>query len=448
MFALEIGFQDGVSQPEMILVRRPMALIGASDYAQVMIDDMRDLGYQLRIVRDVGSRFECVPIASEEDTQLPDSLEGVFDGPTAFNLGKVRLVVTPLDIDLMMRDGEPPDRAGVRILRQGSLEKSPNFPALVVAGTPPMAISFAVDQPLYIGRSKLCAVRLDSADVSSRHARMGYEGGEFWIEDLGSTNGTFVNGQQVAGRIDVAPGTPITLGREITIFGVTSEDQINSATSFRPVADLSPATSEQRFPILISVSEVARPARLVLNPGSAVTIGRDPNSDMWLGAPHVSRKHCSVVMTHSLGLAVTDFSTNGTAYDGGILQKGDVLEIENSPHVLDFGGGVTVALCFDSEQEQTFANTQGGLYSFVPNGTQSGFGRMSSNPSVGAGESERYPTSPRVHEDYTAQLTVWQRIAFAYEASSPLARIILFVAVMCFLGLMFLVLKLLWGILQ
>ena len=392
MFALEIGFQDGVSQPEMILVRRPMALIGASDYAQVMIDDMRDLGYQLRIVRDIGARFECIPIASQDGVQLPESLEGVFDGPTAFNLGKVRLVVTPLDVDLMMRDGEPPDRAGVRILRQGSLEKSPSFPALVVAGTPPMAISFSVDQPLFIGRSKLCAVRLDSADVSSRHARMGYEGGEFWIEDLGSTNGTFVNGQQIAGRVDIAPGTPITLGREITIFGVVSEDQISNAASFRGLTDLSPTTSEQRYPVLVSVSEVARPARLVLNRGTAVTIGRDPNSDMWLGAPHVSRKHCSVVMTHSNALAVTDFSTNGTAYDGGVLQKGDVLEIENAPHVLDFGGGVTVALCFDSEQEQTFTNNQGGLYSFVPNGATNGFGKFSSNLSTNAGEQERYPT--------------------------------------------------------
>ena len=50
MFALEISFKDGVSQPETILMRRPQALVGASDYAHVVIEDMKTLDYQLRLV--------------------------------------------------------------------------------------------------------------------------------------------------------------------------------------------------------------------------------------------------------------------------------------------------------------------------------------------------------------------------------------------------------------
>ena len=64
MFVLEISFQDGVSQPEMVFVRRPQALIGSSDYAHVVIEDMASLGYQLRLVKDIGRSFRCKPVGS------------------------------------------------------------------------------------------------------------------------------------------------------------------------------------------------------------------------------------------------------------------------------------------------------------------------------------------------------------------------------------------------
>ena len=57
MFAIEISFQDGVSDTETILVRRPQALVGSSDYAHVVIDDMRSLDFQLRLVRDLGRKI-------------------------------------------------------------------------------------------------------------------------------------------------------------------------------------------------------------------------------------------------------------------------------------------------------------------------------------------------------------------------------------------------------
>ena len=52
MFSLEIGFQDGESQSEMLLVRRPQAVIGAADSAHVMIEDMKVLDYQIKIIKD------------------------------------------------------------------------------------------------------------------------------------------------------------------------------------------------------------------------------------------------------------------------------------------------------------------------------------------------------------------------------------------------------------
>ena len=228
-------------------------------------------------------------------------------------------------------------------------------------------MSFMADQPLYLGRSKRCSLRVDAADVSAEHARLGYESGEFWVEDLGSTNGTFINQQPVSGRQNVPPGVPIVLGREITIAGISSEAQLTELTSYASGAS-TPTTHEVQYPALVSKSELVRPVRLELTPGSSFHIGRDPRSDVWIGAPHVSRKHGAVSVSKTGWVTVEDHSTNGIAHDQGMLRRGETLELEGQPKVLDFGGGVTIALCFDPEQEERYANSDGGRFAFVADG--------------------------------------------------------------------------------
>ncbi len=364
MFALEITFRDGVSQPEMVFIRRPQAVIGSSESAHVVVEDLKDLGVQLRLVRDLGRRFRCKPLGVEGGSlELSSLLEGVYEGECSMDLGPVKFQFTALDSDLLFREGEPPDRAGVRILRQACATPGPLFPAVAVGGTSPMVISFVPDQPIYIGRTKQCALRIDLPDISGKHARLGFESGEFWIEDLGSTNGTFVNQQQISGRVNVAAGVPIRLGREVTLVGIVSAEQLDGAVRVAP-AFAPGAAPDRKYPVLISVSEVARPARMVIHPGSSITVGRDPSSDLWLGAPHVSRKHCVVGMTPAGAVIAQDFSTNGTAHDRGILHKGDELQVGTDPTVFDFGGGVTVGICFDAEQERVFVGTQGAPTTF------------------------------------------------------------------------------------
>jgi hypothetical protein len=154
------------------------------------------------------------------------------------------------------------------------------------------------------------------------------------------------------------------LGRETLFFGVTSESQLQ--TSMRSKDDNPrPVAPERRYPILFSLSEVVRPARLVVPVGATVHIGRDPKSELWLGAPHISRQHCQVTLSKTGSLVITDCSTNGTAYDEGLLQKGDSLDLLGKPRVLDFGGGVTVAICFRSEDEQLFTDSGGAVKTFI-----------------------------------------------------------------------------------
>ncbi|MCB0352688.1 MAG: FHA domain-containing protein [Bdellovibrionales bacterium] len=372
MYALEINFRDGVSRGETIFIRRPQALIGATDYAHVVIDDMKDLDFQMRLLRGLGRSFSCKPVASRDGVQIPQTLEGIYEGQCSIDLGPVQLQITAIDSDLLLKESEPPDRAGVRILRQACSRQSPRFPAVVVPGSDSVVVSFVADQPVLIGRSNQCAVRLDASDISGRHARIGFESGEFWIEDLGSTNGTFVKEQQVSGRTSVAVGEPVILGRDVVLVGVNDEESLSKATSSHRKKGAVAHAPESRYPILLSMSEVARPARISVAMGSEIKVGRDPSSDLWLGAPHVSRRHCTVNLSKSRKLSITDLSMNGLAFDNGFLSKGETIQLTDKPVVLNFGGGITVGVCLTEEHEQIFLRNQGAPLTFVPEEQQAG----------------------------------------------------------------------------
>ena len=63
---------------------------------------------------------------------------------------------------------------------------------------------FAIDEPEFVvGRKSGNALRLQFNTVSGRHARMSIRGGKLFLEDLGSTNGTFVNGKRISGEVPV-----------------------------------------------------------------------------------------------------------------------------------------------------------------------------------------------------------------------------------------------------
>ncbi|HJL18908.1 MAG TPA: FHA domain-containing protein [Sandaracinaceae bacterium LLY-WYZ-13_1] len=70
-----------------------------------------------------------------------------------------------------------------------------------------------MDVPLYIvvGRSEDCDVVLRDPSVSGRHARLSWRGDKILLEDLGSANGTRVDGRKVR-RVEVRPGVEVTLG--------------------------------------------------------------------------------------------------------------------------------------------------------------------------------------------------------------------------------------------
>ena len=69
-----------------------------------------------------------------------------------------------------------------------------------------------------LGRSRECDIRIPDANVSRRHAEVRQEGATHWVVDLGSTNGTEVNGRRVE-RTKLSDGDRITIGSTDVVFG-------------------------------------------------------------------------------------------------------------------------------------------------------------------------------------------------------------------------------------
>lgn len=81
--------------------------------------------------------------------------------------------------------------------------------------------SFRFSRPgVHIGRDPACDCLLDDHTVSSQHAYMSFHNSQWWLEDLGSTNGTFLNEIPVAAPMVVTMGDRIRCGQvnlDITI---------------------------------------------------------------------------------------------------------------------------------------------------------------------------------------------------------------------------------------
>jgi len=71
------------------------------------------------------------------------------------------------------------------------------------------------DEPVLLGRGTDAAIRLDDDYVSTRHARFASNGEQWFVEDLGSTNGTYLGSQRVTAPTPIAVDTPVRLGKTV-----------------------------------------------------------------------------------------------------------------------------------------------------------------------------------------------------------------------------------------
>jgi len=70
---------------------------------------------------------------------------------------------------------------------------------------------------IIIGRDASNGVAINDAEVSRKHAKLSLHGSAYVIQDLGSTNGTFINGQRITGTQVLNPGDTVSFGENIVL---------------------------------------------------------------------------------------------------------------------------------------------------------------------------------------------------------------------------------------
>ncbi len=88
----------------------------------------------------------------------------------------------------------------------------------VMRSGPTPGATFALEgDQLTIGRDSSSGVAINDAEISRKHAKLNFQGGKYVIEDLGSTNGTFVNGQRLVSAVVLKSGDVVSFGEQIVL---------------------------------------------------------------------------------------------------------------------------------------------------------------------------------------------------------------------------------------
>ena len=167
------------------------------ELATLARDHAKEQGYSF--VGPVRIRFEGVPDLTTGTFRIRS---GVIRGHTV-EAGEVRQPVSDLP--------------------RVASSQFPGRPRLVVSGSSPgtgvtAGSTYELQTPVtLLGRGTDCDLRLVDPGVSRHHSELRVEDGQVVLVDLGSTNGTFVNGQPVR-RVALVDGTTVTLGRTTMIF--------------------------------------------------------------------------------------------------------------------------------------------------------------------------------------------------------------------------------------
>ena len=110
--------------------------------------------------------------------------------------------------------GRRPPRGGTSKPARGGGRSGPK--ALIVTAGALAGTRIALDgRPIMIGRADDSTLVLDDDYASTRHARISQSGDDWYVEDLGSTNGTYLDRNKVSGPTRVPLGMPIRIGKTV-----------------------------------------------------------------------------------------------------------------------------------------------------------------------------------------------------------------------------------------
>lgn len=177
---------------------------------------------------------------------------------------------------------------------------------LMLVEGPEPGLAFPLNEPdLVLGRDPRNAIVIQHPQVSRRHARIVLREGAWVIKDLGSTNGTFVNGLLLTEPQTLALGDTVGLSEAVTLTFLEREPAKGDAVSKQPHTGPQPPPSrpyEPPAPQVTSVDArrvVPAPSRQRSPPPTAAQMSRERDwSWLWIAAG------CAVLILIALGAIV------------------------------------------------------------------------------------------------------------------------------------------------
>ena len=165
-------------------------------------------------------------------------------------------------------------------------------------------------KPVLIGRDgPSCDLTLTDVKISRVHAQvLLLSNGGYLLEDLNSTNSTFVRSKKIEEPFVIVPGDKISLGKSILLFetGADVEKQPGATHGLRGGGIYQPAGGSTRA---LKVTQ------------GTINIGRDTSNDFVLDHPMVSRHHARIVSQGGKYTIYDLGSANGTYVDGRSVEK-------------------------------------------------------------------------------------------------------------------------------
>ncbi len=114
----------------------------------------------------------------------------------------------------VVADGMGGAQAGEVASALGTVDYAGRAPRLVVERAPghEPGMIYDLDEDLVLGRGDVAAIRLEDPFASARHARIYEQGSSVIVEDLGSTNGTYLNEELLQTPRPLHPGDRVRIG--------------------------------------------------------------------------------------------------------------------------------------------------------------------------------------------------------------------------------------------
>lgn len=150
--------------------------------------------------------------------------------PRAVSLGQTMRIENPQ----LERTGRPATKAFLNVIRSGA----------------DLGVHAFVDGPTILGRDPACTIPLHDFGVSRQHAMITMEANSFVVKDLGSTNGTRVNGTPVPSSHELKNGDKIFVGDSVLRFSLADDFDIDFHSEVATLVSTDPLTglpSKRRF---------------------------------------------------------------------------------------------------------------------------------------------------------------------------------------------------------